>query len=110
MAGWDRADTRADMRADGGAGAGTDIASRFRAGELTPRRIAANVASIEGVPEELLGGVDREWAFVWARKGYDVYACRDEEGVWYLWLATRCLELGKARPGSGPLRALPQRH
>lgn len=65
---------------------------------LEPRRIAANLASIERVPEELLAGVDREWALMWARKGYDVYACRGEDGAWYLWLATRCVELGRVAP------------
>ncbi|HEX6797596.1 MAG TPA: hypothetical protein VF116_07775 [Ktedonobacterales bacterium] len=65
---------------------------------LDPRRIAANLASIESVPEDVLGGVDREWALAWARKGYDVYACRDEDGIWYLWLAARCVELGAVAP------------
>lgn len=67
---------------------------------LEPRRIAANLASIEAVPEELLGGADREWAVMWARKGYDVYACRGEDGAWHLWLATRCVELGAVAPAA----------
>lgn len=71
---------------------------------LEPRRIAANVASIEAVPEELLNGVDRKWALMWARKGYDVCACRGEGGAWYLWLATRCVELGAVAP-AGKQRA-----
>lgn len=94
MADWDAAHT-------GGLGSMDDLGlSSGR--RLGPRRIAANVASIEGVPEELLGGVDREWAFAWARKGYDVYAYRDERGKWYLWLATRCMELGRVRAGAVP--------
>lgn len=90
MAGWDRVDS-------GNAG---DRNARVPPSKrhLEPRRIAANLASIEAVPEVLLSGADREWALMWARKGYDVYACRGEDGAWYLWLATRCVELGRVAP------------
>lgn len=65
---------------------------------LEPGRIASNLASIEAVPEELLGGADREWALMWARKGYDVSACCGEDGTWHLRLATRGVELGTITP------------
>lgn len=104
MAYWDGTDTSQTSDAGHSADGGARAPSRVE--RLAPGRIAANVASIEAVPEELLGGMDRDWAFMWARRGYDVYACRDEDGVWYLWLATRCVELGAApvaretRPGT----------
>ena len=102
MAGWNANDTNGTRD--------TGATARGRGRRLAPRQIAANVASIETVPEELLGGVDREWAFAWARKGYDVYACRDDDGVWYLWLATRCLRLGTSPTAARRTPAISQRH
>jgi hypothetical protein len=89
MAGWNKAGT-------GGTSDTSDTSdpALSSAGNLAARRIAANVASIASVPERVLGGVDREWALAWACKGYDVYAFRSDGGAWYLWLATRSVELG----------------
>ena len=103
MAGWNGAST--SNTSDAGATARLNTQRRHSA-----RRVAANVASIETVPEELLGGIDRDWAFAWARRGYDVYACRDEDGVWYLWLESRCVRLGATPARRAPRRGHQQRH
>lgn len=48
--------------------------------------IGQRIASIESVPYELLGWVDRWFLLYWARKGYPVYAYRAPSGRWNLWL------------------------
>ncbi len=95
-----------------GSGKLIDVGAAARASvrEQVARRIATNVASIEAVPEDLLNGVDRDWAFAWARKGYDVYACRDQDGAWYLWLESRCVKLGAAPSSRAPRPGKQQRH
>lgn len=108
MAGWDATGT-SDTHGARDARHASTFAGQSVERHLA-RRMAANVASIEAVPEELLGGLDREWAFVWARKGYDVYACRDEDGVWYLWLESRCVKLGTALARRTPGPGTRQRH
>ncbi len=108
MAGWDGTGTSITRGARDTRDAAASV--RLSVERQSARRMASNVASIEAVPEELLGGIDREWAFAWVRKGYDVYACRDEGGTWYLWLDSRCIELGTTPPGRTPRPRTQQRH
>lgn len=73
--------------------------------------IAANVASIEAVPQSVWDAMDygednRAWALHWARLGYDVYAYAaagdpDQPPRWNLWCHDRRIELGRGRAEGG---------
>jgi hypothetical protein len=55
--------------------------------------VARRTASIEAVPESVLGGFDRAFLLHWARRGYTVYAYKAPAGQWNLWFETWRLEL-----------------